>query len=100
MLQEDGLEFREEVVFPDGTVYKGQLKDGQRHGYGIQVWPDGARYEGLWRNNVASGRGRFFHTDGDVYDGKTLEPSILIMIIEFFCSSIELNDYFRRVGKR
>ena len=25
---EEGLEFREEVVFPDGTVYKGQLKDG------------------------------------------------------------------------
>lgn len=67
---EEGLEFREEVVFPDGTVYKGQMKDGQRHGFGIQVWPDGARYEGSWRNNVASGKGRFFHTDGDVYEGK------------------------------
>ena len=72
LLKEDGLEFREEVVYPDGAVYKGQLKVGtdQRHGYGIQVWPDGAKYEGYWRNNVASGRGRFFHIDGDVYDGK------------------------------
>lgn len=57
-------------MFPDGTVYKGQVKEGLRHGFGIQVWPDGARYEGMWRDNVASGRGKFFHIDGDVYDGK------------------------------
>lgn len=69
LLDEPGLEFRDEVVFPDGTVYKGQIKDGRRHGYGIQVWPDGARYEGQWRDHVACGRGKFFHIDGDVYDG-------------------------------
>lgn len=32
---EPGLEFKEELVFPDGTVYKGQVKDGKRHGFGI-----------------------------------------------------------------
>ena len=71
LLNEDGLEFREEVVFPDGAVYKGQLRVGTdlRHGFGIQVWPDGAKYEGNWRNNVASGRGKFHHIDGDIYDG-------------------------------
>ena len=72
LLNEEGLEFREEVVFPDGAVYKGQLRVGtdERHGFGIQVWPDGAKYEGNWRNNVACGRGKFYHIDGDVYDGK------------------------------
>lgn len=71
LLKEEGLEFREEVVYPDGAVYKGQLKVGTntRHGFGIQVWPDGAKYEGNWRENVASGRGKFYHIDGDVYDG-------------------------------
>ena len=71
LLNEDGLEFREEVVFPDGAVYKGQLRVDydMRHGFGIQVWPDGAKYEGNWRNNVASGRGKFHHIDGDIYDG-------------------------------
>lgn len=71
LLNEEGLEFREEVVYPDGAVYKGQLKVSTdiRHGFGIQVWPDGAKYEGNWRNNVASGRGKFYHIDGDVYDG-------------------------------
>lgn len=72
LLKEEGLEFREEVVYHDGAVYKGQLKVGTdiRHGFGIQVWPDGAKYEGNWRENVASGRGKFYHIDGDVYDGK------------------------------
>ena len=28
LLKEEGLEFREEVVYPDGAVYKGQLKVG------------------------------------------------------------------------
>jgi MORN repeat len=45
---EVGLEYKEDLVFPDGTVYKGQVKEGLRHGFGIQVWPDGARYEGMW----------------------------------------------------
>ena len=74
LLKEEGLEFREEVVYPDGAVYKGQLKVGSdtRHGFGIQVWPDGAKYEGNWRNNVASERGKFYHVDGDVYDGNSL----------------------------
>lgn len=66
------MEFREEVVFPDGAVYKGQLKNGERHGFGIQVWPDGAKYEGYWKNNVAHGKGKFYHIDGDVYSGKII----------------------------
>ena len=26
--KEPGLEFKDEVVFPDGAVYKGQMKNG------------------------------------------------------------------------
>ena len=50
-------------------MYKGYLKDGTRHGPGIQVWPDGAKYEGEWRFNKANGKGKFWHADGDVYEG-------------------------------
>ena len=33
---EDGLKFVEELIFDDGGVFKGQVKDGSiRHGYGI-----------------------------------------------------------------
>lgn len=70
LVDEPGLVYKEEIVFEDGTVYKGQCKQGtKRHGFGIQVWPDGARYEGYWKDGVACGRGKFFHIDGDVYDG-------------------------------
>jgi len=30
-----GLQFIEELVFENGAVYKGYLKDGSRHGPGI-----------------------------------------------------------------
>jgi len=79
LIQEEGLEFKEEVVFPDGAVYKGQIKNGERHGYGIQVWPDGAKYEGYWRDNMAHGRGKFYHIDGDVYDGNFYYISYLMI---------------------
>jgi hypothetical protein len=64
-----GLQFIEELVFENGAIYKGYLKDGARHGPGVQVWPDGAKYEGEWRLNKANGKGKFWHADGDVYEG-------------------------------
>ena len=68
-----GLVFTPELVFENGSVYKGYLKDGSRHGPGVQVWPDDARYEGEWQNNKANGRGKFWHADGDVYEGEWLD---------------------------
>jgi hypothetical protein len=45
---EVGLKFVGEFVYPNGSVYKGQMRtaDEARHGYGVQLWPDGAKYEG------------------------------------------------------
>lgn len=63
-------------------MYKGQIKNGERHGYGIQVWPDGAKYEGYWRDNMAHGRGKFYHIDGDVYDGNFYYISYLMIVIK------------------
>ena len=67
--QKQGLTWIDELVFENGAVYQGYLKDGIRHGPGTQVWPDGAKYEGEWRFNKANGKGKFWHADGDVYDG-------------------------------
>ena len=69
--QSDDLEFREEIQFADGTVFKGQVKKGtvDRHGYGTQSWPDGAKYEGYWKDGKQHGKGKFYHVDGDMYDG-------------------------------
>lgn len=46
LLDESGVEYKDEVVLADGAVYKGQWKNDNRHGYGVQIWPDGAKYEG------------------------------------------------------
>ena len=46
------------------------MKEGMRHGEGVQVWPDGAKYEGQWMKNQANGKGKFWHADGDVYEGE------------------------------
>lgn len=67
------LEFKEEYVFENGAVYKGQWKNEKRHGFGVQIWPDGAKYEGYWKDHKASGQGKFWHADGDVYDGEWKE---------------------------
>ncbi len=67
---EPGLDLVEETVMENGATYTGQLKEGRRHGYGIQVWPDGKKYMGYWRNDLQHGKGRMRYIDGDLYDGK------------------------------
>ena len=56
-------------VGADTLICLGYLRDGMRHGPGVQVWPDGAKYEGEWKFNKANGKGKFWHADGDVYEG-------------------------------
>lgn len=71
-VQNEQLLFQDNLVNPNGTIYKGQvLPDGcTKHGFGVQTWQDGAKYEGFWENDKAKGRGRFNHVEGDVYDGE------------------------------
>lgn len=75
--KDPNLIFVDNYVFPNGSVYKGQMMVDQndngnemRHGYGIQKWVDNAIYEGQWKNNKACGRGTFWHAEGDVYVGE------------------------------
>ena len=46
------------------------MLNGERHGYGTQVWPDGATYIGEWSRNMAEGNGKFIHINGDIYEGQ------------------------------
>ena len=43
---EAGLKFMPEYSYPNGSIYKGQMRADDRHGFGVQLWPDGAKYEG------------------------------------------------------
>jgi len=54
----------------DGSVYKGQMKDGLQYGKGKQVWKDGRIFEGYFKDGRIEGKGRMRHPDGDVYEGQ------------------------------
>ena len=42
----------------------GELKNGQKHGYGVLIRPCGSKFEGHFKNGVAEGEGKFFHPSG------------------------------------
>ena len=52
-----------------GATYKGQMRDGKKHGFGEIVYCNGEMYEGYWEEDLQSGLGRFFYVDGNVFDG-------------------------------
>lgn len=74
-------ENREEVVLPDGAIYRGQWKNNMKHGKGVQIWPDGAKYEGEWKWDKANGKGKFTHAEGDIYDGEWLNDKVFFIFI-------------------
>ena len=57
------------MTYPDGNVYEGEWKNGQRTGKGIMKYPSGDVYEGGWKNGKRSGKGVMKYSSGDVYDG-------------------------------
>ena len=60
---------RKKITAPDGSTYDGELKDNQRHGYGVWTRPDSTRYAGMWEMNKPHGEGTLFLADGTVYSG-------------------------------
>ena len=43
--------------FMVGAKYTGEWLNGQKHGFGAQVWSSGNKYEGEWKNNKRHGKG-------------------------------------------
>ncbi|RXZ78818.1 hypothetical protein EBB07_25260 [Paenibacillaceae bacterium] len=58
------------IAYPDGEQYRGEMKDGLKHGYGIYTWKDGTKYEGDWRADFEHGIGEKYYSNGDSYIGK------------------------------
>ena len=55
---------------PDGSVYKGELRDGEYHGYGTLCFANRERYQGEWRRGLRHGVGTFTYSSGDIYNGE------------------------------
>lgn len=49
--------------------YKGEIKNGQRHGQGSCIYHSGAKYEGTFRLGQRHGHGLYTFQNGDTYDG-------------------------------
>lgn len=51
--------------------YKGEYRNGHRHGNGHRIYHSGATYEGTFRLSQRHGEhGRYTYQNGDVYDGQ------------------------------
>jgi hypothetical protein len=81
-----------ELVFADGSIYRGavrglqlhgkgeyeskafkyqgEFKDGLKHGNGTYVWGNGDRYEGEFVEDKPSGKGKWQFANGDTYEGE------------------------------
>ncbi|MGL5642546.1 MAG: MORN repeat-containing protein, partial [Paraclostridium sp.] len=57
------------IKYDNGDVYKGELKEGKRSGFGICIFEDKSRYEGLWKEDLMHSIGKYTYTDGSVYSG-------------------------------
>nr|CAD55810.1 p38 protein [Tetrahymena thermophila] len=79
----------------NGSVYKGQWKNGMRHGRGKQLWKDGSIYEGYWKNNMAHGKGRLIHSDADgKYNQLTSQSTNKLSKKKNTIFSLNGNNYF------
>lgn len=66
-LDDNGGSYAQEgsKTYPDGTVYHGLLRHGQRTGRGTLFAPDGSMlYCGEWLNDQMHGMGTHYYNDG------------------------------------
>lgn len=59
----------EKITFDDGSVYKGQVKEGKIHGKGTLTFADGAKYIGMFSDGVFEGYGLLTDINGLVSEG-------------------------------
>jgi hypothetical protein len=70
------------LIMPDGVMYKGQLKDGKRHGLGESIMPHNAcfsespSYVGEFRNNKFHGKGTFWPGDGSYIEANWVKNKV------------------------
>lgn len=60
------------LMYKDGSVYLGQFRSGQRHGYGLCGVPDGIQVFARWQNDVRT------KTYAENEFGEAVEPSMVL----------------------
>ena len=57
-------------TYANGSVYKGEWKDGKENGQGEKTDANGNVYEGEFKDDKTHGQGKMTHANGDVYKGQ------------------------------
>ena len=60
----------EEIIYSDGSIYKGNTQNNVLHGQGIMMWSNGDKYEGEWENSQQYGQGTMVWANGCKYEGE------------------------------
>ncbi len=63
------------INYDDGSVYVGEVLDGEPHGFGKMTYSDDDEYdrdyyEGNWKNGEFHGRGKIVWVTGEVFEGE------------------------------
>ena len=59
-------------IYPNNSVYLGQMRGGYRDGQGKMTWSDGTIFEGEWAEGFATGYGILNLPHGGSYQGNWL----------------------------
>ena len=57
------------INLSNGDRYRGQIRNGNRHGRGVYTWADGGSYDGEWLDGDFHGRGVRIFANGNRYEG-------------------------------
>ena len=52
-----------------GSNFKGEFRNGEKHGFGVYKYPDGVIYEGFWKFGKRHGKGTLKYVDGKTKSG-------------------------------
>ncbi|CAF4783522.1 unnamed protein product, partial [Rotaria socialis] len=57
------------LTLSNGSFYEGRFVENEKHGFGIYKWSNGAIYEGEFAHDQPHGKGKLTSRSGDIYDG-------------------------------
>ena len=65
----DGLmQNKFKIIFGDGSIYDGNMKDNKMDGYGYLIWSNVETHKGYWQQGRQNGIGKYTLPDGSSYE--------------------------------
>lgn len=87
------------------AVYWGEIRAGEKNGYGIEIFDNGSFYMGMFRDGRFSGEGFYITNSGDIYKSEFLDNKlngsgcVFYRNINVEVDGIFLNDSLSKVNR-